>query len=134
MRARLHANAGRAPGAARDFRRPSWMHWTLAGATALIALLAIVPNSLAPRYHGLGSAVGTGRAGADIVVSFRPDTSERELRQILRESGARLADGPTATDAYVLRVERGKQEQALVALRREPSVTMAEPLNARGGP
>jgi len=129
LRSRLHAPAQAAPGPARTLRRPSWTHWTLAGAAALIAAFAILPASLAPRYHGLGRAGGDG----DIVVAFRPDTSEKELRQILRASGARLADGPTAADAYVLRVERGTQEQALVALRREPRVTMAEPLNARGG-
>jgi hypothetical protein len=112
--------------------RMSWERWTLAGLAASLALLLLAPVSIAPRYyHGLGSAGGTS---GNIVVSFRPDTSEQKIRQVLRETGARLVDGPTAADAYVLRVERSEQERALVALRREQAVSMAEPLDAKAGP
>jgi hypothetical protein len=130
LRSRLGAAAEEADGAAHS-TRPSWTHWTLAGLAASLALLLLAPISPAHLYHGMG---GTGTAAGNIVVNFRPDTTEQELRQILRQSGARLVDGPTAANAYVLRVEPSEQERALVALRRAHAVSMAEPLNAKAEP
>lgn len=109
----------------------SWERWTLAGLAVSLALLLLAPSSLTPRYHGLGSAGGTQ---GNIVLRFQPDTSEQELRQILRRSGARLVDGPTAANAYVLSVARSEQERALVALRREHAVSMAQPLDVEAEP
>lgn len=106
----------------------SWMPWALAAQAGVIAILAVLlvePAIVRPLYHGLGTA---GKAGGDIVVVFRPDTTERELRQILRESGARIVGGPTAVDGFVLSVEDGGRERAISTLRRQHAVTLAEPL------
>ena len=106
-----------------------WVGWALAAQAGMIVVLALVlvePTSVLGLYHGLGAPA---KARGNIVVVFRPDTPERELRQILRESGARIVDGPTAVDAFVLSVEAGAQEQAISTLRRQHAVTLAEPLN-----
>jgi hypothetical protein len=110
-----------------------WMRWTLAGQAGIIAVLAILlaPSfSGIPLYRGLGAP---GKASGNIVVVFKPETTEQELRQILRESGARLVDGPTANDAYVLNVQGAGQERALDILRARRAVTLAEPLGSGGG-
>jgi hypothetical protein len=107
----------------------SWIGWALAAQAGMIVVLALVlvePASVLRLYHGLGAPA---KARGNIVVVFRPDTTERELRQILRESGARIIDGPTAVDAFLLSVEAGGQEKAIRTLRRQHAVTLAEPLN-----
>jgi predicted anti-sigma-YlaC factor YlaD len=113
-------------------RRPYVMRWVLGGQTAAIIILALfitVPQfHRAPQYHALG-APAVMKTGNMIVV-FRPDTPEIELRRILRDSGARLVDGPTATDAYVLRVTDAGRSVALAKLRAEADVVLAEPIDA----
>jgi hypothetical protein len=63
---------------------------------------------------------------------FRPETPERELRRIVRDSGGHLAGGPTAGDAWL--VDGGDARAVLARLRAEPAVTLAEPLGAEGQP
>ena len=107
----------------------SWMGWALAtqaGMIVILAFLLVEPAGVLRLYHGLGAPP---EAHGNIVVVFRPDTTERDLRQILRESGTRIVDGPTAVDAFVLSVEAGGQERAISTLRRQHAVTLAEPLN-----
>ena len=82
-------------------------------------------------YHALGAE--TPVAG-DLVVSFRPDTPERELRRILRGSGTRLLDGPSAAGAYVLAARGAAPAHALARLRAEPAVTLAQPLGPERRP
>ena len=114
-----------------------WVRWTLAGQAGIIAAFALLLVSLvsspglAPRYHGLGEP---RRASGGIVVTFKPQTSEQELREILRASGARLVDGPTSSDAYVLDVPGAQRSQVLDQLRHHDAVTLAEPLDARESP
>ena len=88
-------------------------------------------------YRALGA--GPGLHGA-LVVTFKPDTPERELRRIVRAGGARIAGGPTATGAWMLEIDAGDADadraaaMAAMRLRAEPAVTLAEPLSARGRP
>jgi hypothetical protein len=110
-----------------------WLRWALAAQAAVIAMLAVLllpASGLLPAYYGLGQSV---KAEANIVVIFKPDTSEQELRQILREAGARVTDGPTAADAYLLRVDNAGQQHALGVLRSRTAVALAEPLTSGGG-
>jgi hypothetical protein len=62
-------------------------------------LLLARPGDDNASYRGLGA---TGHAQGNVVVAFNPDTPERELRRILQAAEARVVDGPTVTDAYVL--------------------------------
>lgn len=114
-------------------RPASWIGWALAGQAGIVALLAILlaqSSAEFPRYHALGTPA---RAAGNIVVIFKPETTEQELRKTLRESGARLVDGPTEADAYVLSVPGVEQEQVVRALRSSAAVTLVAPLGSGGG-
>jgi hypothetical protein len=109
----------------------SWLRRAVAAQAAVIAVLAVLllrpgadPGD-EPAYRGLGA---TAAVQSGIVVVFRPDTPERELRRIVRASGARMAGGPTDADAYLL--NGGDPAAALRRLRAEPAVVLAEPLGA----
>ena len=99
----------------------------LAAIVALGAVLLPSTNGLAP-YQTLGArsaAVPTG----SLVVVFDPTTPESELRRMLRKAGARVADGPTQTNAYVLKVAAGQRVEAVQTLRAEPAVVLVEQLD-----
>jgi hypothetical protein len=66
------------------------------------------------------------------VVVVEPTTTEAELRRILRDAGARIVDGPTQANAYVLDVPAMRQAQALQALRAEHALVLVERLDAQG--
>jgi hypothetical protein len=75
-------------------------------------------------YRVLGADAASGNV---VVVTFRPDTPERELRRIVSASGARIVGGPTVTGAWML--GSGDAADAVAArLRSQPAVTLAEPL------
>lgn len=137
------AGAGRAPRS-----RPSWLGGAVAlgpawgaqavwGGAALAASLAIAGVVWAPAlhpaeaYHVLGAK--TAAKPGNIVVIFRPDTPERAMREALKASHARLVDGPTAADAYVLSVPAAERAAVLAALRARADVVLAQPIDPGGG-
>lgn len=141
---RLTPRQGPQPGRLQALRR--WLHaqaandgrwWRpLAAAqfaviAALTVLLLSPPASDRTAYRTLGAGAPVQ---GDLVVSFRPDTPERELRRILQASGTRVLDGPTAAGAYVLAASGGSPARALARLRAEPAVTLAQPLVTEGRP
>lgn len=86
------------------------------------------PDAQAGAYRLLGADAGVR---SSLVVTFRPDTPERELRRIVLAGGARVVGGPTATGAWLL--DTGEAPDAVLArLRAEPAVTLAEALGAEG--
>lgn len=135
MRRRLEAGEAEAevPGAAGRIARVArarWTGWAAAAAIAAVAgplLLIQQPVQLAGEYHAL-SAPAAKRSG-DLVVIFRPDTREADMRAALKAANARLVDGPTEADAYVLSVPAPQREAALTALRSRPDVVLAEPMD-----
>lgn len=138
MRQRLEFDRpAAAPATAREpavlASRPSWLRWPIGwrlGAPLALASavgLLMVPIQMPARFTALGSAP-TARAG-NIVVIFRPDTSEAVFRQTLRSSDARLVDGPTAANAYVLQVPATERSDLLERLRGQPQVVLAEPID-----
>ena len=66
---------------------------------------------------------------ANVAVIFRPETPEKRLREILQASDARLVDGPTVADAYLLHVPAPDRNIALERLRRRAEVVLAEPVD-----
>ena len=68
-----------------------------------------------------------------LVVVFDPATTEADLRRMLRDIGARLIDGPTRTNAYVLEVPETRREQAVRVLRNERAVVLVESLGPKAG-
>jgi hypothetical protein len=110
----------------------TWLRAAVAAQFCAIAVLAVLLGRLAAQpdsahdYHVLGAAGANG--AARVVVTFRPDTPERELRRIVRASGARIVGGPTVTDAWLVGAD-GRLAPVLARLRAEPAVTLAEPLS-----
>jgi anti-sigma factor RsiW len=104
-------------------------------ATALAAQLALVVIaggvviyfSHPPQYHGLGSAPVP--ASANVIVVFKPDTREEQLRHLLGASDASFVGGPTDADAYLLHVRADARNGALTKLRSRPEIVMAEPID-----
>jgi len=115
-------------------RAPQWTRWVIATEFAGVVVLAAFAGahddeSTAP-YRTLGALSRTSPS-ATIAVVFMPDITESEMRRIVQAVGARIVDGPTSTDAYVLQVPTTHPTDALMALRSEPAVMFAEPLSAR---
>jgi hypothetical protein len=109
--------------------RASWLGWAVAAQFCLLVVVsaALWRNEQPARYHTLGAAPAS--TAANLVVIFKPDTPERDLRAILRSSGARLVGGPTVSDAYLLHVEAAARSAALARLRQETQVVLAEPVD-----
>lgn len=109
------------------------MRWTIAAQAAAIAALAftaVLPTRRdeAP-YRVLSDAPAAAAPAGNVLAMFRPEASEAALRALLRDAHARLVDGPTAANAYLLEVPGAERPAALARLRRDPLVTMAEPMD-----
>jgi anti-sigma factor RsiW len=136
LRDRLDLDSAAARPAPVRLRTPSravavWWRWLLAAQSAVIVGLAALVVVMLPRddaYRALGSA--SRAVDASIVVVFRPDANEAQIRQALRDSEARLVDGPTVTGAYLLAVVPAQHTAALDRLRREAAVLRVESLAA----
>jgi anti-sigma factor RsiW len=110
------------------------LRWIVAGQSVAIAVLAtwmvgtrvLVPQPMQGDYRTLSAT--TEAPIGNILVMFRPTTSEGELRRLLAASGARVVNGPTSAGAYVLMVPDAADGRALVTLRSSHAVTMAEPI------
>jgi hypothetical protein len=127
------ARRGRGASLYRFWRRaPPWSRWAMAAELAVIVALGAVllpaTDGLAP-YRTLGARSAAAPTAGSLVVVFDPTTPESELRRMLRKAGARVADGPTQTNAYVLKVAAQRQVEAVQALRAEPAVVLVEQLD-----
>lgn len=112
----------------------AWLRWTALGQCAVIAALAVAlarPGADAGDYHALGP---TPTVQGSVVLVFKPDTTEQEMRRVLQASGARVVDGPTVAGAWVLAPPDGQEAGALSRLRAEPAVELAQPLGAGSAP
>jgi anti-sigma factor RsiW len=128
LRRRLEAEAlpKRAAGADRA-RVHWWVGWAIAAQIVVVAVLGLqLASSRAPAEYRTLSAPPPA-AGARAIVTFRPESPEAALRSALNAAGARLVDGPTAANAYVLELAGGPA--ALQTLRAQPAVTAAELLD-----
>ena len=100
-------------------------------ATAQVAFVAlgatILQWSSQPTYVALGSAPVAG--SANVIVMFRPEARESDLRGALATSGAALVGGPTEADAYLLHVPVNARPAALEKLRKDSNVTLAQPID-----
>ena len=108
---------------------PGWVGPALAGQVALVVMMGFIwPRpAVTPAYHALSAPV-VAEAG-NLVVIFRPETREADLRGALRQAHARLVGGPTAADAYVLRVPASERAGALATLRHRADIVLVEPLD-----
>src|SRR5439155_1384162 len=105
----------------------SWTRWVIAAQLAVIVVLGgvvIVGDDFPAVYRTLGSGNANAVTTGSLVVVFDPATTEADLRRMLRDIGARLIDGPTRTNAYVLEVPETRREQAVRVLRNERAVVL----------
>jgi anti-sigma factor RsiW len=117
-------------------QRRGWLGWAVAAAAGLpLAILGSqsLIGGAAASYHALSAPPQAALPG-NVVVMFRPDTREAELREALTANGARLVDGPTAAGGYVLRVPDASRPAVLTALRARQDVVLAEPIDTRVAP
>ena len=116
-------------------RRRVTLGWAIAGQAAAAALVLVAMGSLrqtpeATQYHALGTA-GAAQAG-NMVVLFRPETAERDIRTLLDLAQARVVEGPLTTGAWILRVDDARRDVAVAQLRASPRIALAEPLDGDG--
>jgi anti-sigma factor RsiW len=137
LRARIDAPAPARP------RRPSplaefWAFLSrpaVAGfAAAQLAFVIVAGATLVslsrPDYHALGSAAAP--AAANVIIIFRADATEGDVRDVLKSAGASIVGGPTAANAYLLHVAPGQRQPALAKLQSDDNVQMAEPIDGAG--
>jgi hypothetical protein len=134
MRDRMEATPQRRSSVSpvRFLRRPVAIGWAVAGQLAAAALIVtlILPGHQAPinaPYRALGSAP-VAEAG-NLVIQFKPDTTERDMRAAFMQADSRVVDGPTASGAYVLRVDARRRDAALKLFRATPGIVLAEPID-----
>jgi hypothetical protein len=123
------------PPAPRPAPARRWQGWAIAAQFVLIAAMAValvLPHLQPALYRTLGAPPPP--AAGNILVIFRPDIRERDLRQALRDGGARLVDGPTAADAYMLQTPSTRRAAALAGLRARRDILLAEPVDAGATP
>jgi len=102
----------------------------LAGLVILGSLVAFNVRD-DPSYRTLGAAAPAASPNDAIAVMFDPATTEGEMQRVLTKAGARIVDGPTTTNAFVLEVPATRAADAVLKLRAEHQVLFAEPLGAR---
>ena len=113
-----------------------WGGWALAACALLAVGVTVLPRLRQPAdsapYHALGAphSVSPG----NLVVIFRPETPEREIRAVLTGVGAHIVDGPTEADAYVLLVPAAQRAGALARLRGGHNIVLAEPVDPGATP
>lgn len=133
MRARMETTPQRRSASpVRFLRRPVAIGWAVAGQLAAAALIIAIalPARHAPvdaDYHALGAA--TVAEPGNLVIQFKPDITEGAMRATFMQTGSRVVDGPTASGAYVLRVDGNKRDIALKQLRATPGIALAEPID-----
>ena len=112
-----------------------WWQWALAAEFAVIIVLGglLLTSTDGPvLYRTLGAgSTGTPATGS-LVVVFDPATSVADVQRILRSAGARIVDGPTQANAYVLEVPVGQTDRAAQAIKAERAALLIEPLDPQG--
>ena len=129
--------AGRVPDTWRAGRAtPRWTRWLLAAQFAAITVLGTMlatDSTYLATYRTLGATSPSTQTPNAIAVVFDPGITESEIRRIVLDVGARIVDGPTSADVFVLELPAERADQALQALRTERAVRVAERLGPRTG-
>lgn len=103
-------------------------------AAAQLAFVVIAGATLLslsqPVYHTLGSAPAP--AAGNVIVMFRADATEQDIRNVLRAAGASMVDGPTPANAYLLHVAPARRQLALKRLQSDENVQLAQPIDGSG--
>jgi len=112
------------------FTRPQVAAFAFAQLAFVVVAGSVLLSLSRPSYRALGSAPAP--QSANVITMFRSDTTESEMRTLLRTNGATLAGGPTPTDAYLLRVPARSRAAVLAKLRGDSHVILAQPIDGPG--
>jgi putative zinc finger protein/fervidolysin-like protein len=108
-----------------------WSGWTMAAEFAVIVVLGtlLLSGTDGPAlYRTLAARTAEAPITGSLVVVFDPTTTEAEVQRILRRARARIVDGPTPANAYVLEVPPGQTDQAAKAIKSERAAVLVERL------
>jgi hypothetical protein len=111
-----------------------WKAWAAAATAVAIVLAGASAIRTPPQAPYRTLSAPPHSAPGNLVVVFRPDATETQIRLALRSAHARLVGGPTAADAYVLLAPQADREEAISRLRGNPSVVLAEPIDEGEAP
>lgn len=113
-------------------RREKQLAWLAAvQAVVIVAMSATLFHQQHAAYRTLSAP---SEKGAWLVVVFDPHTREAQMRQLLRDSDARIVGGPTEGGGYVLRVPDAHEAAVRKLLLGSPQVTLVEDLGAGDHP
>jgi len=134
LRARLdkeseprHNRRALAGGAWDALRRPAVATLVAAQLAFVVVAGGVLLSLDRPQFHALSSTAPS--PAANLLVIFRADATQKDILDALRASGASLVGGPTAADAYLLRVPEQRRAAALTKLQADEDVQMAEPID-----
>ena len=103
-------------------------------AVAQLAFVIVAGSALLwlsrPAYHVLGSPPPA--AAGNLIIMFRADATEQDIRDVLKSAGATIVDGPTPANAYVLHVAAARRNVALKTLQANDNVQLAQPIVGGG--
>lgn len=80
-----------------------------------------------PDYHALGSAPAP--SAANIILMFRADATQEDIRDALNPVGASIVGGPTAAGAYLIHVDPTRRQAALTKLQADDDIQLAQPVD-----
>jgi hypothetical protein len=131
---RLPAMGAALRGAIAKPGRTGWIMAAQAAALVLVATLVIPSFNPPAAYRTLSAPPTATSTAGNVIVMFRPNTPEQDMRRTLVENGARLVDGPTEANAYILAVPFPQRTATLAKLRAQTDILMAEPIDSGAHP
>jgi len=109
------------------FTRPAVAAIAFAQLGFLIVAASVLISLSRPSYHALGSAPPP--SSANVLAMFRADTTESQIRALLRSNDASLVGGPTPADAYLLTVPARSRGAVLKRLQADRHVLVVQPID-----
>lgn len=104
----------------------------LAAVSIAIVATGVVLNGRPASYHTLSSPEPVAKGNMIVMFRQQPSGPDREL--LFHRIGVVAARGPTVTGAYVLAVPTTSRREALVRLRAQNNILLAEPIDADSRP
>lgn len=107
------------------------MAWLVVPQLAMVLVLATFLMQTEPevKYQVLGNGV---TLESNVVVVFKPEANQASVTRLLQKYEARIVDGPTVTNAYLLRVPEDQVPAAIREFRQDATIEQADGLQAGG--
>lgn len=110
--------------------RPAVAGLAVAQLAFLIVAASVLLSLSRPDYRALGS--DPAPAAANVIVMFRAEATQGDVRHALDAAGASVVGGPTAAGAYLLHVDPATRKAALDKLDADRNVQLAQPVDGNG--